>query len=291
MLFPEEDQPGIDLILPDFDYIRDRLDDVEAVILTHGHEDHIGAVPHLLREREDIPIIASRLTLALIEAKLREYRIKPHTLEVREGQREQLGPFSVEFVAVNHSIPDALAVAITTGRAQSCTPVTSRWISCRWTAGSPTSTLWRAWATPAWIYCWSTRRTPRCRASSVPRATSSRCSNRFDETDGRIIVACFASHIHRVQQIINAAAAHGRKVAFIGRLMVRNMNVARDLGYLRIPGSTLVAADRIDEFPDDEVVLICTGRRANPWPCSAASRTGTTGSRSGPATRSCSRRR
>jgi ribonuclease J len=114
VLFPETDQPGIDLILPDFSYIRDRLDDVEAVVLTHGHEDHLGAVPYLLREKSDIPIVGSRFTLALIEAKLREHRITPYTLEVREEQVEQLGPFACEFFAVNHSIPDALAVAIKT---------------------------------------------------------------------------------------------------------------------------------------------------------------------------------
>jgi ribonuclease J len=114
VLFPEDDQPGVDLILPDFDYLRPRLADVEAIVLTHAHEDHIGGVPYLLRERPDIPLIGSRLTLALVEAKLREHRIKPYSYEVKEGQTERLGPFGLEFIAVNHSIPDALAVAITT---------------------------------------------------------------------------------------------------------------------------------------------------------------------------------
>ncbi len=118
VLFPEDHQPGVDLILPDFEWIRDRLDSVEAVVLTHGHEDHIGAVPYLLREKPDIPLIGSRLTLAFVEAKLREHRIKPYTLEVKEGQVEQIGPFGLEFVAVNHSIPDALAVAIRTPAGQ-----------------------------------------------------------------------------------------------------------------------------------------------------------------------------
>ena len=114
VLFPEPDQPGIDLILPDFEYIRNRLDDIEAVVLTHAHEDHIGAVPYLLRERRDIPIVGSRLTLALIEAKLTEHRIQPNKREVVEGERHRFGPFECEFLAVNHSIPDALAVAIRT---------------------------------------------------------------------------------------------------------------------------------------------------------------------------------
>jgi ribonuclease J len=115
VLFPETEQPGIDLILPDFSYIRDRLDDVLAVVLTHGHEDHIGAIPFLLRERRDIPIIGSRFTLALLAAKLREHRIVPVLSEVVEGDRTDVGPFGLEFFAVNHSIPDALAVAIRTG--------------------------------------------------------------------------------------------------------------------------------------------------------------------------------
>lgn len=114
VLFPEEEQPGIDLILPDFTSIRDRLDDIEGIVLTHGHEDHIGAVPYLLREKPDIPLIGSKLTLAFIEAKLQEHRIRPYTLEVAEGHRERIGPFDCEFIAVNHSIPDALAVAIRT---------------------------------------------------------------------------------------------------------------------------------------------------------------------------------
>lgn len=140
VLFPEEEQPGIDLILPDFSSIRDRLDDIEGIVLTHGHEDHIGAVPYLLREKPDIPLIGSKLTLALIEAKLQEHRIRPYTLEVKEGDREHLGLFDCEFIAVNHSIPDALAVAIRTPRAWWWPPVTSRWTSSRWTTASPTCT-------------------------------------------------------------------------------------------------------------------------------------------------------
>lgn len=115
VLFPEESQPGVDLILPDFTSIEDRLDDVVAIVLTHGHEDHIGAVPYLLRLKPDIPLVGSQLTLAFVEAKLREHRINPYTLAVKEGDKERMRPFDLEFVAVNHSIPDALAVAITTG--------------------------------------------------------------------------------------------------------------------------------------------------------------------------------
>src|SRR5215217_9110211 len=114
VLFPEEHQPGVNVILPDFSWIRDRLDRVEAVVLTHGHEDHIGGVPYLLKERADIPLVGSKLTLAFIEAKLQEHSITPKTIQVKEGDRRTLGGFDLEFVAVNHSIPDSLAVAIRT---------------------------------------------------------------------------------------------------------------------------------------------------------------------------------
>src|SRR5256885_5444485 len=114
VLFPETDQPGVDLILPDFDYIRPRLDDIDAIVLTHAHEDHIGAVPYLLRERPDIPVVGSRLTLAFLESKLTEHRIEAYTHTVREGDTERLGPFTCEFFAVNHSIPDALGLSIRT---------------------------------------------------------------------------------------------------------------------------------------------------------------------------------
>lgn len=165
VLFPEDNQPGVDLILPDFDYIKDRLDDIEAIILTHGHEDHIGAVPYLLRLRRDIPLVGSQLTLAFISAKLKEHRIAPVTRVVKEDETVAFGPFSCEFVAVNHSIPDALAVAVTTGPARSCTRATSRWTSCRSTAASRTCALSRAWARRESTCSWSTRPTPRSRAS------------------------------------------------------------------------------------------------------------------------------
>lgn len=265
VLFPEEDQPGVDLILPDFSYLADRLDRVVGVVLTHGHEDHIGAVPYLLRLRDDIPIIGSTLTLALITAKLREYRIHPITIDVTEGDQRSLGNFDLEFVAVNHSIPDALAVAISTPAGVVLhtgdikldqLPLDGRITDLNAFArlGDAGVDLFMVDSTNA----------------EVPGFVASEADilpvleQVFDETDGRMIVACFASHIHRVQQVIDAAASRGRKVAFIGRSMVRNMNVARDLGFLRIPGNTLVASDRIGEYPDNQVVLICTGSQGEP---------------------------
>ena len=264
VLFPEENQPGIDLILPDFSYIRERLGDVIAIFLTHGHEDHIGAVPYLLRERVDIPIYGSALTLALITAKLKEHRITPLTREVKEGMREDIGPFELEFVAVNHSIPDALAVAIHTGAGtvlhtgdfkMDQLPLDGRITDLRTFArlGEEGVDLFLVDSTNA----------------DIPGFTPSEreimpALNRvIGATKRRVIVASFSSHVHRVQQVIDIAAKHDRKVVFIGRSMVRNMKIAEDMGYLTIPSGLLIDVKDLDSF-DDNVVLICTGSQGEP---------------------------
>ena len=264
VLFPEDTQPGIDLILPDFSYIRDRLDDVVGVFLTHGHEDHIGAVPYLLRERGDIAIYGSALTLALVTAKLKEHRITPLTREVREGGHEDVGPFELEFVAVNHSIPDALAVVINTdaGRVLATgdfkmdqLPLDGRITDLRTFArlGEEGVDLFLVDSTNA----------------DIPGFTPSEreimpALNRvIGSTKRRVIVASFSSHVHRVQQVIDTAAIHNRKVIFIGRSMVRNMKIAQDMGYLTIPPGIVMDAKDLDSF-DDNVVLICTGSQGEP---------------------------
>ncbi|MEI7697586.1 MAG: ribonuclease J [Actinomycetes bacterium] len=264
VLFPEDTQPGIDLILPDFSYIRDRLDDVVGLFLTHGHEDHIGAVPYLLRERGDIAIYGSGLTLALITAKLKEHRITPLTREVREGGHEDVGPFELEFVAVNHSIPDALAVVINTDAGRILhtgdfkmdqLPLDGRITDLRTFArlGQEGVDIFMVDSTNA----------------DVPGFTPSEreimpALNRvIASTKRRVIVASFSSHVHRVQQVIDIAAIHGRKVTFIGRSMVRNMKIAQDMGYLTVPNGILIDAKELDSF-DDNVVLICTGSQGEP---------------------------
>ena len=265
VLFPEVTQPGVDLILPDFDYIRDRLDDVEAVVLTHGHEDHIGAVPYLLREKQDIPLIGSQLTLAFIESKLKEHRITPYTMTVKEGQREQLGPFNLEFVAVNHSIPDALAVSVTTSAGRILMtgdfkmdqlPLDGRVTDLNTFArlGDEGVDLFMVDSTNAEVPGFVT--TERDIVPVLDKV--------IGNARGRVIVASFASHVHRVQQIIDVATKHGRKVAFIGRSMVRNMQVASDLGYLQTKGDVVIASNEITKRPDDETVLICTGSQGEP---------------------------
>ena len=235
-------------------------------MLTHGHEDHIGAVPYLLRERADIPIFGSRLTLAFVEAKLREHRITPVTTTVAEGDRTALAPFDLEFIAVNHSIPDALAVAIRTTAGQLVVhtgdfkmdqlPLDGRVTDLRAFArlGDEGVDLMLVDSTNAEV--------PGFVASEKDIVPA--LERYFAQSERRIIVASFASHIHRVQQIIDVARAHRRKVAFVGRSMVRNMGIARDLGYLTIPADTVVDVKAMDDHPDDAVVLICTGSQGEP---------------------------
>lgn len=265
VLFPEENQPGVDLILPDFGPIRDRLDDIVGVVLTHGHEDHIGAVPYLLRLKRDIPLIGSTLTLALVEAKLKEHRIKPYTLAVKEGDIENLGPFELEFVAVNHSIPDALAVAIITDAGSVLhtgdfkmdqLPLDGRITDLRAFArlGEEGIDLFMVDSTNADVPGF----TPNERdIGPVIEAVIAKAKR-------RVIVASFSSHVHRVQQVLDAAHANGRRVALLGRSMVRNMGIAADLGYLKVPQGVLIDFKKAGDIPEDEIVYMSTGSQGEP---------------------------
>jgi ribonuclease J len=265
VLFPEEHQPGVDLILPDFTPIKDRLDDVVGVVLTHGHEDHIGAVPYLLRLRKDIPLIGSGLTLALVEAKLKEHRIQPYSLTVTEGQKEQLGPFALEFIAVNHSIPDALAVAIkTTAGTVLATgdfkmdqlPLDGRLTDLREFArlGKEGVDLFLVDSTNADVPGF----TP------LERSIGPVLDQVIARAPRRVIVASFSSHVHRVQQVLDAAHANGRRVALLGRSMVRNMTIAADLGYLKVPENVLIDYKKAKDIPDDKIVYMSTGSQGEP---------------------------
>ena len=265
VLFPEEHQPGVDLILPDFEPIRQRLDDIVGVVLTHGHEDHIGAVPYLLRLKSDIPLIGSSLTLALVEAKLKEHRIKPYSLTVAEGRREKVGPFDVEFVAVNHSIPDALAVAIRTPAGTVLAtgdfkmdqlPLDGRLTDLRAFArlGEEGVDLFLVDSTNADVPGF----TP------LERSIGPVLDQVIARAPRRVIVASFSSHVHRVQQVLDAAAAHGRRVALLGRSMLRNMTIASDLGYLTVPEGVLIDYKKARDLPDDKIVYMSTGSQGEP---------------------------
>ncbi|HVX55964.1 ribonuclease J [Nocardioides sp.] len=266
VLFPEDQQPGVDLILPDWSAIRDRLDAVEALVLTHGHEDHIGATPYLLRERADIPLVGSKLTLALLRSKLREHRLRETVHhEVKEGDRLAFGPFDLEFVAVNHSIPDALAVAIRTGAGlvlhtgdfkMDQLPLDGRITDLRAFArlGEEGVDLFLTDSTNAEVPGFTT----------AEKKITPAIEQVFRESQQRIIVACFASHVHRVQQILDAAVKHGRKVGYVGRSMVRNMQIASELGYLHVPEEVIVDAKELADLPPERQVLISTGSQGEP---------------------------
>ncbi len=265
VLFPEETQPGVDLILPDFGYLEDKLDRIVGAVLTHGHEDHIGGVPYLLAMRKDIPIIGSTLTLALVEAKLKEHRITPFSHTVKEGQIEQLGPFNLEFVAVNHSIPDSLAVIIRSAAGTVLAtgdfkmdqlPLDGRLTDLRTFAriGEEGLDLFMVDSTNADVPGF----TP------LERDIGPVIESVISKTPGKVVVASFSSHVHRVQQVLDAAVANNRKVAFVGRSMVRNMGIAADLGYLKVPAGLIVELNDIDEIPDNRIVLMSTGSQGEP---------------------------
>jgi ribonuclease J len=265
MLLGKTNSPGVDLTLPDWSYYRERLDEIDAVVLTHGHEDHIGALPYLLRERGDIPLIGSRLTLALVESKLDQHRIRPEMRRVVEGERTSVGDWNLEFFAVNHSIPDALAVAIRVGNntvlhtgdfKMDQTPLDGRLTDLPGFSrlGDEGVDLLLADSTNAEVpgFIPSERDVGKVVADVIAKA------------QGRVILACFASHVHRVQQVLDAAAASGRVVALVGRSMVRNMNIARDLGLLQVPDGLLVDLRETEQIPSRRVLLVSTGSQGEP---------------------------
>lgn len=265
VLFPEDQQPGVDLILPDFGPIEDRIDDVEAVILTHGHEDHIGAVPFLLRLRRDIPVIGARFTLALLAAKCREHRLQPKLIEVVEGQKTQHGPFDCEYFAVNHSIPDALAIAVRTPAGMVLhtgdikldqLPLDGRLTDLAGFSrlGDEGVDLFLVDSTNAEVPGFVT----------PEREIGPVLDNVIGRAKGRVIVASFASHVHRIQQVVDVAKRYDRRICFVGRSMVRNMQIAVDLGYLDLPDGLVVDIDQAANLPVHKLVLISTGSQGEP---------------------------
>ena len=265
VLFPEEHQPGIDVILPDFGYLKDRMDDVIGIFLTHGHEDHIGGVPYLLRMKQDIPILGSALTLAFVEAKLKEHRINPYTMVVVEGQREQMAGFNLEFVAVNHSIPDAMAVVIRSAAGtvlhtgdfkMDQLPLDGRLTDLRAFAriGEEGLDLFMSDSTNADVPGF----TP------LEKDIGPVIESVIARSKKRVIVASFSSHVHRVQQVVDAAKANDRKVALVGRSMVRNMQIAIQMGYLNAETEDFVDLKQAAKMMDNEVVYMSTGSQGEP---------------------------
>ncbi|MCV7218958.1 ribonuclease J [Mycobacterium crocinum] len=266
VLFPNHDEPGVDLILPDLRLIEDRLDDIEALVLTHAHEDHIGAIPYLLKMRGDIPIVGSKFTLALVAAKCREHRITPAFVEVAEGQRSTHGVFECQYFAVNHSIPDALAIAIHTG-AGTVLHTGDIKLDQLPLDGRPTDLPGMSRLGDAGVdlfLCDSTN-------SEIPGVGPSESEvgpnlhRLMRGAEGqRVIVACFASNVDRVQQIVDAAIALGRRVSFVGRSMLRNMAIARELGFLHVDDRDVVDIAMAEEMAPGQVVLITTGTQGEP---------------------------
>ncbi|CAN5488976.1 ribonuclease J [soil metagenome] len=265
VLFPGHDEPGVDLILPDLRHIENRLDDIEALVLTHAHEDHIGAIPHLLKLRADIPVVGSKFTLALVEAKCREHRIKPKFVEIAEGQSSNHGVFDCEYFAVNHSIPDAVAIAVYAG-GQTILHTGDIKLDQLPLDGRPTDLPGMSRLGDAGVdlfMCDSTN-------AEIPGVGPSESEigpnlhRLIRSAEGRVIVACFASNVARVQQIIDASVLLGRKVSFVGRSMVRNMGIARDLGFLNVDDDNVIDIGAAEMMPADRIVLITTGTQGEP---------------------------
>lgn len=267
LTFPDADHYGIDLILPDWQALRGRANDVHCVIITHGHEDHMGALPFFLRDFPDVTVYGSRLTCGFLRAKLEEHPdVSCELVEVSAGERIQTGPFDIELVGVTHSIPDGFATAFHTPEGTILhsgdfkldqTPID----------GKPTDLPHLAELGDAGVDLLLADSTNADQPGHVrsERTVGKTLRDVFSEARGRIIVTTFASHVHRVQQVIDAATAEGRAVCFVGRSMIRNMPIARELGYLNYRDDQVFEMHEIEGRNHAEVVIICTGSQGEPF--------------------------
>ena len=267
LMFPTAEMPGIDLVLPDFSYLRDRADDIEAIVLTHGHEDHVGALPYVLREIGEPPVIyGGRLTIGMVRSKLDEHKLSDAPLEeLPAGEKVQLGPFGLELIHLSHSIPDMRAVLLGTELGSVLitgdykfdqTPVDGR--------PADISRLAEVGRDGLLLLCGDSTNADRAGISPSESSVGPALLETFSSCEGRIIVTSFASNIHRVQQVIDAAVKLDRRVALVGRSMRKNFNIASSLGMAEAPAGLFIQPREIENFPDEKVVVISTGSQGEP---------------------------
>ncbi len=267
LMFPTAEMLGIDLVLPDFSYLRDRIDDIEAIVLTHGHEDHVGALPYVLREIGIPPAIyGGRLTIGMVRSKLEEHKLRDVPLrDLNPGTIEDAGPFGIEMIHMSHSIPDACAVAIHTDLGPVLltgdykfdqTPVD----------GEPAdfARLAALGSDGLLCLCGDSTNPDRPGVATSESSVGPALLETFSRAEGRIIVTCFASNVHRVQQVVDAAARLDRKVALVGRSMRKNFNIASNLGLASAPEGILIQPREIEDYPDEKVIAISTGSQGEP---------------------------
>ncbi|MCW3002013.1 MAG: ribonuclease, partial [Conexibacter sp.] len=265
--FPTAEQVGIDLVLPDFTYLRERADDIEGIVITHGHEDHLGALPWILRELgTDIPVFGGPLTMAMARSKLDEHRLKETDLtDVTPGEKLELGPFDIELIHMTHSIPDMMAVALTTDLGTMLitgdykfdqTPVDGK--------PADVTRLAEIGREGLLLLCGDSTNADRPGFSPSESVAGPGLESTFGRCQGRIVVTCFASNIHRVQQVIDAAKVYNRKVVLVGRSMRKNINIGRTLGHIDVPDGMLVQPREARDFPDEKLVIVSTGSQGEP---------------------------
>jgi ribonuclease J len=270
--FPTAEMVGIDLVLPDFSFLRGRVDDIEGIVITHGHEDHLGALPWILRELkaegadELPPVFGAPLTMAMARSKLDEHRLKDVEVEdVKAGETLELGPFDVELIHMTHSIPDALAVAVTTDLGTVL--ITGDYKFDQTPVDGPPADVGRLaklGSEGVLLLCGDSTNADRPGFSPSEAQVGPHLQQAFLRCEGRIIVTSFASNIHRVQQVVDAAATLNRKVALLGRSMRKNMNIGRSLGHIEVPDGMLLGPREIDDFPDERIVIVSTGSQGEP---------------------------